>query len=182
MSYLYLLGIYLGDGCISATPRTFRLRVFMDSGYPRIVRECALAMEAVAPGKHACVTPRKGQQCVEISMYWNHWPCLFPQHGPGKKHARQIELADWQRELVRCAPRQLVKGLIESDGCRVVANDRGVASIRYHFKNKSEDILGIYSSALDLLDIPWTRPSPEQIAVYRKTATAQLDQFIGPKT
>ena len=25
-----------------------------------------------------------------------HWPCLFPQHGPGRKHTRKIELEQWQ--------------------------------------------------------------------------------------
>ena len=115
-------------------------------------------------------------------MHWNHWPCLFPQFGPGKKHKRAIVLADWQQELVEHSPQHLVKGLIESDGCRVVANDRGVASVRYHFSNRSEDIKAIYCSALDRLCIPWTRPCNQQIAVYRKAATARLDEFIGPKS
>jgi hypothetical protein len=51
----------------------------------------------------------------------------------------------------------------------VVANDRGVASIRYHFSNRSEDILGVFTAALDALEIPWTR------------STARLDEFVGPK-
>jgi hypothetical protein len=25
-----------------------------------------------------------------VYSYWQHWPCLIPQHGPGKKHERQI--------------------------------------------------------------------------------------------
>lgn len=72
-------------------------------------------------------------------------------------------------------------GLIHSDGCRVVANDRGVASIRYHFSNRSEDILGLFTAALDSLTIPWTRSSPHIVSVYRKAATARLDEFVGPK-
>jgi hypothetical protein len=70
--------------------------------------------------------------------------------------------------------------LIHSDGCRVVANDRGVASIR-HFTNYSEDILRISTDSLNQLDIPWTRPTLRMVAVYRKSATARLDEFIGPK-
>src|ERR1700754_3305529 len=35
-----------------------------------------------------------------------------------------------------------------SDGCRVVANDRGVKSIRYHLPNMSEDIHGLFTAAL----------------------------------
>ncbi len=115
-------------------------------------------------------------------MYWNHWPCLFPQHGIGKKHERSIVLATWQQSLVERLPEGLVKGLIESDGCRIVTDDRGLMSTRYHFSNRSEDIKEVFCSALDNLGIPWTRPCEQQIAIYRKTAVARLDEFVGPKS
>lgn len=39
--YMYLLGLYLGDGCISAHPRgVYRLRIFRDAAYPGIIRAC----------------------------------------------------------------------------------------------------------------------------------------------
>lgn len=114
-------------------------------------------------------------------MYSKHWPCLFPQHGPGRKHERQIELEAWQQDHVARNPRPLLRGLIHSDGCRVVANDRGVISVRYHFSNRSEDIKRIFCDALDLMDIAWTRPCDRQIAIYRKACVARLDKFIGPK-
>jgi hypothetical protein len=63
----------------------------------------------------------------------------------------------------------------------VVANDRGIASVRYHFSNRSEDIKTLYCESLDALGIPWTRPCDRQIAVYRKSAVAMLDTFVGPK-
>ncbi|MDT5282447.1 MAG: hypothetical protein QOJ20_3642, partial [Mycobacterium sp.] len=59
--------------------------------------------------------------------------------------------------------------------------DRGVMSIRYHFTNMSEDILGLFTAALDALGIPWTRSSKKIVSIYRKAATARLDTFIGPK-
>ena len=114
-------------------------------------------------------------------MYWNHWPCLFPQHGLGKKHLRPIVLSPWQCTLVERNRRQLIRGLIHSDGCRVVANDRGLMSVRYHFSNLSADIKQIYCDSLDALGIWWTRPCDKQIAVYRKGAVAVMDQFVGPK-
>ena len=77
--------------------------------------------------------------------------------------------------------RSFLRGLVHSDGCRVVANDRGVASVRYHFSNRSEDIKSLFCASLDYLGIPWTRPSQRDIAIYRKAAVAQLDEFIGPK-
>ena len=63
-----------------------------------------------------------------------------------------------------------------------MANDRGVRSVRYHFTNHSEDILGLFTGALDDLGIPWTRNSHHTIAVYRKAATARMDEFVGPRT
>ena len=54
-------------------------------------------------------------------------------------------------------------------------------SIRYHFSNRSEDILGLFTAALDALDIPWTRPDKHAISIYRKAATARMDEFVGPK-
>lgn len=79
------------------------------------------------------------------------------------------------------ATEDFVRGLIHSDGCRVVADDRGVKSIRYHFTNHSEDILGLCTAALDHLGIPLTRSTQYVVSIYRKAATARLDEFIGPK-
>ena len=78
--------------------------------------------------------------------------------------------------------RAFIRGLMHSDGCRVVANDRGVMSVRYHFSNKSEDIKRILCDNLDALGIGWTRPCDRHIAVYRKASTRLLDEFVGPKT
>ena len=179
--YCYLLGMYLGDGYIADHgDGLFRLRIVSDVEYLGILGECAGAMEEVMPGQRAYLLHRQSA-CVEVSMYSKHWPCLFPQHGPGRKHKRLIKLEPWQVEFVDREPEMLVRGLIHSDGCRVVANDRGVMSVRYHFSNRSEDIKGIYCDALDRLGIPWTRPSHRDIAVYRKAATARLDEFVGPK-
>lgn len=179
--YAYLLGVYLGDGCISKHPRAWRLRIFMDALYPRIIAECARAVECVMPTQHAWIKRQVRSRCVEVSMYSTHWPCLIPQHGPGKKHLRPIFLADWQKPIIERERRAFLRGLIHSDGCRIVANDRGRPSVRYHFSNLSEDIKRLYCESLDALGIPWTRPSNKQIAVYRKAAADELDHFIGPK-
>jgi hypothetical protein len=179
--YAYLLGLYLGDGHISQGPRTFRLRFFLDAAYPGIVAACGEALEAIRPGQSAWVRRSKSCRCIVVAMYSNHWPCLFPQHGPGRKHERPIELVTWQADLIGRNRQALVRGLIHSDGCRIVANDRGLKSVRYHFSNRSEDIKQLYCESLDALGIRWTRPCDKQIAVYRKASVAILEQFIGPK-
>lgn len=158
----------------------FKLRITLDSKYPPIIERCRRAIDVLMPGQTAGVVKRS-DGCTEVYLYSRHWPCLFPQHGPGRKHTRRIALEPWQEALVDQATEEFVLGLIHSDGCRVVANDRGVASVRYHFTNRSEDILGLFTGALDKLGIPWTRSTKYIISVYRKAATARLDEFVGPK-
>ena len=131
------------------------------------------------PGKRAHRQLASGY--VELSMYSKHWPCYFPQHGPGRKHLRRIALEPWQDRIVASARESFLRGLIHSDGCRIVALDRGVPSPRYHFSNLSADIKRLFCDSLDALDIPWTRPCDRQIAIYRRSAVASLDRFIGPK-
>jgi hypothetical protein len=180
-AYCYALGLYLGDGYISRSQRVWHLRITLDKKYPDIIDRCRAAIDLLLPRQHASISPRQSG-CVDVSSYSKHWPCLLPQHGPGIKHTRPIRLEPWQELLVKQATEEFIRGLIDSDGCRVVANDRGVRSVRYHFSNRSEDILGLFSGALDALGVPWTRPSRHCIAVYRKAAVARLDEFVGPKS
>jgi len=179
-AYCYVLGLYLGDGCISRHRRVWRLRITLDTKYAAIIYRCREAIGTLMPGQRAGVFQRS-DGCTEVGMGSKHWPCLFPQHGPGKKHLRPIRLEPWQQALIDQATEEFILGLIHSDGCRVVANDRGVMSIRYHFTNMSEDILGLFTAALGALNIPWTRSTKKVVSIYRKAATARLDEFVGPK-
>jgi hypothetical protein len=179
--YSYLLGMYLGDGYIARARRgVWRLRIVMDTRYPGIIEECCHAMEAVMPRRRVYRLPRRSR-CIEVSMYSKHWPCLFPQHGAGRKHERLIQLERWQEDLVEQATQSFLRGLVHSDGCRVIANDRGVKSVRYHFSNRSEDIKLLFCKSLDRLGVRWTRSNDREISIYRKNAVARLDEFIGPK-
>lgn len=89
--YCYLLGQYLGDGHIAAVNRTTALRIYCCDAYPDIMEEVATAMRAVA---HASVNYRQMQGCTQVQSATNHWLCLFPQHGPGRKHERPVVLED----------------------------------------------------------------------------------------
>ena len=186
--YAYLLGIYLGDGCLSRpgrSKRSWALRVFCDARYPGIVNEIAIAMEALFPEKRANQRLRRDCACVVVTMYSRHWSCLLPQHGPGRKHLRRIELAPWQQEIVDSCRREFLRGLIHSDGCRHIACERKGRNVRhaprYAFSNRSEDIKALFCDACDGLGIHWTRPSPKTVAVYRLASVALLDEFVGPK-
>lgn len=186
--YVYLLGLYLGDGCISAHQRgVYRMRITLDRKYPCIIYECAQALKTVMPNNrvHAMLTV---SNCYSVSAYARSWPCLFPQHGPGVKHDRPIYLAGWQQKLAERWPEQLVKGLIQPDGCRFVNTGRGGwRQPRYAFSNVSTDITGIFCSACDRLGLRWTAAFPKSesaavpIYVSRKADVARLDELVGPK-
>jgi hypothetical protein len=181
-AYVYLLGLYLGDGCTSRGARdVFRLRIALDKKYPGIVAECATAMQAVVPWNkvHRQLTSKN---YVEVHAYSKSWPCLFPQHGPGKKHEREIVLVDWQRELVDLVPGLLLRGLIHSDGCRFInTGSYGWHAPRYCFSNLSTDIKRIFCDACDRLDLRWTLAPPKTVYVSRKADVARLDEFVGQK-
>jgi Homeodomain-like domain len=179
-SYVYLLGMYLGDGCLSAHPRgVFKLRISLDARYPGIAEECERAMRAVMPKNRVGRVGYGGWH--ELFAYSKSWPCLFPQHGPGRKHEREIILTDWQRALVARWPALLLRGLIQSDGCRFQNTGRRWSHPRYSFANHSEDIKAIFCDACDLMGLRWTRSGEKTIYVSRKADVAVLDRFVGPK-
>jgi hypothetical protein len=184
-AYRYLFGIYLGDGCLSQYPRgVWRLRLTMDARYAGIIAECAEAVEIVS-GKRAHLLQRRPARCIEVSAYWKHWLCLFPQHGPGRKHLRPISLTEWQQDIVMADPRRFLRGLVHSDGCRIIATERKGRYVRraprYAFKNRSGDILRLFGAACEVVGVHFTRSSDTQISVYSRAAVARLDEFIGPK-
>jgi Homeodomain-like domain len=180
-AYVYLLGMYLGDGCLSEHPRgVFKLRISLDARYPGIAAECERAIGAVMPRNRV---GRVGHGTWhELFSYSKSWRCLFPQHGPGRKHERAIVLADWQRELSHRWPMLLLRGLIHSDGCRFQNTGRGWSHPRYSFANKSADIKAIFCEACDLVGLRWTTAGVKTIYVSRKADVALLDRFVGPKS
>jgi hypothetical protein len=165
--------------------RAGSMELFADAKYPGIVQECAAAMEAIFPTKRAHVYRRHDCACLEISMYARHWLCLFPQHGQGRKHLREIKLALWQEAIVEHKRRPFVRGLIHSDGCRIIATEKQAGRIRraprYLFTNLSQDILGLFCESCDALGIRWTRPNFKTVAIYRLASVALMDKFVGPK-
>jgi Homeodomain-like domain-containing protein len=186
--YMYALGLYLGDGCISAHPRgVFKLRIFLDASYPGIIDSCEAAIRKLRPNNRIARLPRSGgfansseRSNIEISAYSRSWPCLFPQHGPGRKHERPIVLVDWQRDLLERHPEALLRGLIHSDGCRFINRGTNWRHPRYSFSNASGDIRRIFCEACDVLGLRWTT-APRTVYVSRKDDVERLDRFIGPK-
>jgi hypothetical protein len=187
-SYALLLGAYLGDGHIVRNKRgIYLLSVAQDARYTALIDEWRSAVLAVKGGGSCHINNKPG--CVAILSYWMHWPCLFPQHGAGRKHERPIVLEPWQQEIIEADPRPFLRGLFHSDGCRITnwtvrwlaAGPKRYEYPRYFFSNESADIIGLCTWALDLLGIAWRRPKYNTVSVARREAVAALDEFVGPK-
>jgi hypothetical protein len=191
IAYCYLLGVYLGDGCMSGAPRTAAsLVITLDASYPRIVEETAHALELTFPDALVHHFSRKGGSVAAIRISHPALPFAFPQHGAGRKHKRSIKLLEWQRNLTTRHPEALLRGLIHSDGCRTV--NRFSVQLpsgrvghyeyaRYFFSNLSEDIRRIFCEHGELLGIRWTQSNHRNISVSHRDSVALLDQFVGPK-
>ncbi|WBB54133.1 transcriptional regulator [Verrucosispora sp. WMMD573] len=182
-AYAYLLGLYLGDGHLVTSARVPVLRIYCADIWPSLISLCDKAMRAVLA---ASVQHVQKQGCVGVQSYGTHWPCLLPQHGPGKKHERRIVLAEWQERIVRTVPGDFLRGLFHSDGCRIAnrVTVRGKTYVypRYMFVNESTDIMGLCQWGLDLLGIAWRMNRPNSLSVTRREAVAALDRHVGPKS
>lgn len=163
----------------------YRLRIFLDSRYPSLNQEVAEAIEAVMPGQRASRQLHPTSAMVVIDMWSKQWPCLFPQHGPGRKHERPIYLADWQQRIVAANHEWFLRGLIHSDGSRYINRvwhgSRAYEYSRYEFSNASADIRALFCASCDALGIAWRRMNARNISVARREAVAALDEFVGPK-
>ena len=184
-SYAYLLGLYLGDGHVARHRRgVLRLVIYLDASYPRIVERCTIAMAEVMPCNRVSQASRNG--CTRVSSYSKSWATLLPQHGPGKKHTRRIQLTDWQRKVTHAHPELFLEGLIHSDGTRGINRTRSGNVVRgyprYQFSNRSEDIKQLFCEHCDLLGIEWRVMNQKTISVARRESVRLLDRFVMRKS
>ncbi|OKI96970.1 hypothetical protein AMK18_25295 [Streptomyces sp. CB01249] len=191
-SYSYLLGLYLGDGWISSAKRgVYFLRIACADAWPGLIDACAEAMQAIRPANKVFRVQRPG--CQNVTCFSKHWPCLFPQHGVGRKHDRTIALEPWQQSIVDAHRWEFIRGLFHSDGCRItnwttrlVGGERKRYEYpRYFFSNKSDDIRKLFSDTLTAVGVEWTTlargSAPFNISVARRASVALMDAHVGPK-
>jgi hypothetical protein len=188
-AYAYLLGLYLGDGHITRGPRSHVLWLACSDAWPGLLDLAKQTMSLVMPSSSVFCSSRTGVGCTYVKSVSKHWPCLLPQHGPGRKHERTIELVPWQQEIVTSHADAFACGLFHSDGCRLINHirrplkdgDRWYEYPRYLFVNRSADIHRLCGEALDRLGVAWRFSKPTTISVARREAVARLDEFVGPK-
>jgi hypothetical protein len=191
-SYCYLLGVYLGDGTVCRPRgRHVWLQVVNDRRYSAVSAEILDAMQSTFPESR----PRMHPSSVgESDVLCVSHPCVeraFPQHGPGRKHARLIQLAPWQLELTHGNPDALIRGLIHSDGCRTENRFKTklpsgrvaeYSYVRYFFTNHSEDIREIFIQHSELLGVRVTQSNYRNLSISHRKSVAILEQIVGPKS
>lgn len=193
-AYAYILGQYLGDGCIDLGPRNvYRMRIASDCKYPNIIKEIKDKMQTILPSNKPLsnvVMNNGNPSCDHVTIYSKKLKDMFPQHALGKKHDREIKLTDWQQSIVNSYSREFIRGLIHSDGCRFFVTKAN--QYWYQFTNVSLDILYIYKETLDKLNVSHRTTKRKitgkmkhhsyNVITTRKNDVQILDSFIGPKT
>jgi hypothetical protein len=178
--YAELLGLYLGDGHISEGARSERLRLMLDAKYPVIVEDAAALLGRVVPRNRVGRQYLYDGRMVTLDAYHRHWSCLFPQHGPGKKHDRPIRLEPWQQALVSAAPWHFLRGCVRSDGCCFINRTGRYEYESYDFANVSQDILGLFASTCALVGVE-CRVYSKRVRIYRRASVRLMLEHIGRK-
>jgi hypothetical protein len=183
--YSELLGLYLGDGCISTHDRTFRFRLALDKRYPKVIEEARALLARSFVGNRVDVVERL-DGCVNVSVYSGHLPCLFPQHGKGPKHLRSIELEPWQAEIVAAEPWSFIRGCIRTDGCSFINRTGPYEYLSYDFTNSSDDITGLFLDACALVGVI-TRANRSdrgiwRVRINRRDSVGLMKEHVGLKS
>ena len=160
--YTYLLGMYLGDGCISRAPKG----VLAPAHFPRhevrwhLIDECVRSMGGVMPDKPVNVRrTRPGVNCASSQFSFEGVAMPVPSTRPGNEAQAQHRAQPVAAGPHRQDPRPLIAGLIHSDGCRVINPSMGHTLPALHVSNnESADIRRIFCDACDQLGIPWRQP------------------------
>ncbi len=112
---------------------------------------------------------------------WSHLGCLFPQHGPGKKHERPLVLESWRAELVRAHPWRFIRGCFRSDGCAFVNRAGRYAYPSYDFTNHSPALLALFADTCALVGVD-SRVYAQRVRIYRRPSVALMQAHVGGKT
>jgi hypothetical protein len=182
--YAELLGFYLGDGCISDLARTQRLRISLDSKYPGIIESAQGLLARCFPANPVDVIPYHDGACVNVSIHSRHLACAFPQHGPGKKHERRIELEPWQEAILRAEPWAFIRACIWTDGCAFINRTGPYEYLSYGFSNRSRDIIELFAGACERVGVRYRltgTPKLWSVRINRRASVVLMEEHVGLK-
>jgi intein-encoded DNA endonuclease-like protein len=172
-TYSYILGLYLGDGYINKTDRSYRLRIALDKKYSELNQYASDKLKELFITNAVSIVDN--DTWIDLSVYNKDLPIIFPQLGDGKKHNRCVALLDWQIGLIDWI--ELMKGLFHSDGSYYLSNDRDY----YQFKNLSSDILDLFKVCCDKNNIKYTFGA-DVVRIYQRPAVNKMRSLIGIKS
>ena len=175
-----MLGLYLGDGCISEAGRTQHLRLSLDSRYSTLIAEAVRLVERCLPANRVSLVRADRGATTVVSAYSSHLSCLLPQHGPGKKHERPIHLEPWQHRLVEEAPWAFLRGCVHSDGCFFVNRTGPYQYLSLDFHNRSADILDLFTTACRTVGVVYRRYE-QRVRIYDRGSVREFAAFVGVK-
>lgn len=178
--YAELLGLYLGDGHLTQMARAQRLRLMLDAKYPDVVEEAADLIGRIVPNNKVGRQFLHEGRMVTLHAYHRHWSCLFPQHGPGKKHDRPVVLERWQSAAVTAAPWSFLRGCIRSDGCVYINRTGPYEYESYDFANLSKGILALFASTCAGVGVE-CRVYEKSVRIYRRASVALMLEHVGRK-
>ncbi|MDQ7027020.1 MAG: hypothetical protein Q9P01_09515 [Anaerolineae bacterium] len=116
-----------------------------------------------------------------MNCYSQELPIIFPQHGAGRKHHRDITLEDWQQHIVNTFPLEFFRGLYHSDGSRSQNIVNGKNYPRYLFANWSDDIRKLFTETTEKLGLSWTTANWHNVAISKRKDVEWLDKHVGAK-
>ncbi|WP_370150225.1 hypothetical protein [Streptacidiphilus sp. EB129] len=163
------------------------LSIACSNTWPGLMDAAEAAIRAVLPHNSVCRVKVRG--CTGVKVYSKHLPCLFPQHGPGRKDLQRTALEPWQEQIVSEHPWDLLRGLIHSDGARVTnwttrrltTGVRRYEYPRYFFTNKSNDIRRLFTDTLEAVGAEWKQANDWNNSVARRASVELMDEHIGAK-
>lgn len=149
-----------------------------------MIRDAQLLLERCLPRNSVKVHKANDAEMFVLSAYSRHLACLFPQHGPGLKWKRRIELERWQDDLLREAPLAFLRGCINSDGCVFINRTGKYEYLSYGFSNVSKDIAFLFTRACELAGIRNRRNcfrGTWQVRINRRESVAILLEHVPAK-
>jgi hypothetical protein len=164
----------------------------MNEDIRALLRRCFPSNPVGQPSAPKSEWSGRSDTLVILSVYSSHMGCLFPQHGPGRKHERRIELEDWQWALVTASPWRFLRGCIRSDGCAFINRTdihrpQPYEYLSYHFGNLSKDIIDTFTAACDLAGVHDYRVSGKAggrwaVRINRRASVARMVEHVGLKS
>lgn len=190
-AYAYILGIYLGDGCITLQDekkKIYRLRITCDAKYPNIINQISDSLKLIMPANKIGFIKRYYQghlSCIDISCYSKLWSDIFSFYRVGRKHTYSIELENWHKEVIKSCTKDFWIGLYQSDGSRFY--NKQSKQIEYNFTQKSTDITNLFCWACDILNIGYGAywcPSRAAytVSIVKSMDVANIEKFAKPKS